>query len=211
MARPEYLKEVKDITSKIMCDSYIKGLMEKEKEYSYSLMLHGISVAMYAGAMAIHFNQKHKMIIPLESVIRGALIHDIGKVDVNKQILEKKERLTVEEYEHIKQHTDYGYKYVCENCEKLGSIEKDIVLLHHEKLNGSGYPTGSKCIPFYVQLVTVADMYDALVSKRAYKRMYSHEEAIDILKQEVINGNINHEILCGLELVINIGYDQKMR
>lgn len=208
MARLEYLTEVKDITSRVMCDPYIKGLMEKEKEYSYSLMLHGISVAMYAGAMAIHFNKQDEMVIPLESVIRGALIHDIGKVEVNKQILEKKGRLTAEEYEYIKLHADLGYRHICEN---VGPIEKDIVLLHHEKLNGSGYPTGSECIPFYVQIVTVADMYDALISKRTYKRMYSHAEAMDILKQEVVNGNIDHEILCGLELVINNGYDQKMR
>ena len=95
-------------------------------------------------------------------------LHDIGKLGIPKEIIEKDDILTKEEYEIMKTHTTIGYD-ICMKDPNLRPYSEG-PLYHHEKLNGSGYPKGltKKDIPFSAQIVTVADEYDALVTKRHY-------------------------------------------
>ncbi len=117
----------------------------------------------------------------------AAALHDIGKISVPYNILNKPGRFTDEEFEVMKKHTTTGY-------DMLNSIEayKDDPLIklsglvcrhHHERYDGNGYPDGLKGddIPIAAQLVSIADCYDALTSKRCYKDAYSHEEAIRMI------------------------------
>lgn len=198
---------IKQIILNELSDKNIKMLMDEQKEYSYSLFMHGISVATYAEKLAFQMCKDNMLNVSSE-IVRGALLHDIGKVYVSKKILEKRGRLTKEEFDYIKKHPVFGYEQV-EDKKCLGQIEKDIILLHHEKLDGTGYPSGIKDIPLYVQIVTVADMYDALTSKRSYKKMYTHQEAMDILYGEVRKGKIEGSILCELDVVINQAMTRK--
>ena len=114
----------------------------------------------------------------LHTTICGYL-HDIGKMFIPKEILEKPDRLTDEEYEVMKTHTTLGFDY-CNKDFQL-KLYSEGPLYHHEALNGSGYPNGlvKKDIPYEGQIIRVADEYDAIVSKRQYK---SHIGISDTLK-----------------------------
>lgn len=110
-----------------------------------------------------------------------AYLHDIGKVFIPKEILFKNGKLTDEEYNIIKQHTTYGYN-LCMNDPKLKMFAEG-TLYHHECLDGTGYPNGvkSKDIPYASQIIHVADVYDALVTKRHYTTHVNISKTLNIL------------------------------
>lgn len=118
----------------------------------------------------------------IKLIKRGAFLHDIGKKFIDRSILEKAENLTSKEFEKIKKHTILGGIIL----EDENKIIKNIALYHHEKWNGSGYPKGlkGKNIPFEARVVSIVDCYDALRSKRVYKEEKTHNEVIEILKEE---------------------------
>lgn len=120
----------------------------------------------------------------VEEVRKGALLHDIGKKRVPKNILEKKGKLTDEEFEIIKQHPKQSIKELWEI--DMSMIVVNILLYHHEKWNGKGYPFGLQGseIPLEARIVSVADCYCALRDVRFYKGAFTHEEALKILKDE---------------------------
>lgn len=111
-------------------------------------------------------------------------LHDIGKVGVEKQILLKPGKLTQEEFEVVKEHVRIGFRILDNNA--IDPIAKNIVLYHHEKWCGSGYPEGlaGEAIPLEARIVSIADVYDALVSERIYKPAFPVAEALDIIRSE---------------------------
>lgn len=127
----------------------------------------------------------------LKLVIRSAPMHDLGKIGVDDAILRKQGKFTDEEYEKMKTHSEIGYRMV---NEILSDVEdKDFVLVaenvahyHHEKVNGTGYPDGLKGeeIPIEARIMALADVFDALVSKRCYKEAFSYEKAYEIIKKD---------------------------
>jgi putative nucleotidyltransferase with HDIG domain len=106
----------------------------------------------------------------LEVLEIGALLHDIGKLGVPKEILDKKGKLTSEEYETIKKHPGIGYE-ILKPVKELSQV-LPIVLYHHERCDGSGYPEGLHCsdIPFLAKIVAVADVLEAMTADRPYKK-----------------------------------------
>ncbi len=122
-----------------------------------------------------------------ENIVTASAMHDIGKIAVSDIILLKPGKLTPEEFEIMKSHTVKG----CEILDKfefiydddLFKIIYDICRYHHEKYDGKGYPDGlvGEEIPIWAQVVSVADVYEALVSKRVYKAAFSHETAIRMI------------------------------
>ncbi len=127
----------------------------------------------------------------IDLLFKSAPLHDIGKVGVPDHILLKPGPLQGEEWEEMKRHAVYG-KIAIERVEEdLGNCDfletaKEIVYTHHERWDGKGYPEGLKGdeIPLSGRLMAVADVYDALISRRVYKPAYTHEKATQILRGE---------------------------
>lgn len=124
-------------------------------------------------------------------LFKSAPLHDIGKVGIPDRILLKPGKLTPEEFEIMKTHTTLG-RNVIDKAEQalqltvpLFAYAKEIVYSHHEKWDGSGYPEGlaGDQIPLSARLMALADVYDALISKRVYKNPMSHEQAVEIIRQ----------------------------
>lgn len=114
-------------------------------------------------------------------------MHDIGKIAIDAKILNKPGKLTPEEFEQMKQHTILGAKMLddlaAHHNEKLVGTACDICRWHHERYDGHGYPDGlvGDEIPISAQVVSLADVYDALISERVYKPAYSHEQAMAMI------------------------------
>ncbi len=114
-------------------------------------------------------------------------LHDIGKIRIPEEILNKPGRLTPDEWEQMKTHTIEGDKILSDASldqnSKFVRVARNICRWHHEKYDGSGYPDGlaGDDIPIEAQVVSMADAYDALTSDRSYKKAFSHEKAIDML------------------------------
>jgi putative two-component system response regulator len=126
----------------------------------------------------------------IELLYKSAPLHDIGKVGIPDAILLKPGKLTDDEFEIMKTHAALGADTILEAEKKLGNEEtsflryaREISACHHEKWNGKGYPLGlkGKDIPLSGRLMAVADVYDALISKRVYKPAFDHEKAKGII------------------------------
>ena len=120
-----------------------------------------------------------------------APLHDIGKILVPDRILQKPGKLTPEEFESMKRHAAEGGKVVREIMvgiadEESVSVAADIATYHHERWNGTGYPEGRKGenIPLAARIMAIADVYDALISERCYKKAYPCAEAFEIIRSE---------------------------
>lgn len=127
----------------------------------------------------------------VDLLFRLAPLHDIGKVGVRDRILLKPDRLTTEEYEEMKRHTLYGSETIRLAKRMMGEdaffqIADDLVLNHHERWDGSGYPHGLRegAIPLPGRLMAVADVYDAIISPRVYKPAQPHEEAVRVMREK---------------------------
>lgn len=119
----------------------------------------------------------------IESLIVGAFLHDVGKIGISDQILLKPGRLTAEEFEIMKRHVVFGGEIIQDSTWLKRA--RDVVLFHHEKFDGSGYPHGihGMDIPLGARLFAVVDVFDALMSKRPYKEPLLVEEALIILRE----------------------------
>ncbi|MDR1873392.1 MAG: response regulator [Synergistaceae bacterium] len=125
-------------------------------------------------------------------IVKSAKLHDIGKVAVPDSILLKPARLSMGEFQLIKQHTTYGAQMIDDAIADLGDdssflhVAREIVISHHEWWNGTGYPNGlfGDAIPIAGRVMAIADVYDSLRSHRPYKMPMSHEETLGIMRKE---------------------------
>ncbi len=119
-----------------------------------------------------------------EEIGKVASLHDVGKIGIDRNILKKPGKLTEEEFEAIKVHSEIGYEIIKKS--EISVMAENIARYHHEKWNGKGYPKGLKGekIPLEARIVSVVDVYDALRQKRIYKEGFSHEKAIALIKAE---------------------------
>lgn len=127
-----------------------------------------------------------------QNIIKAAPMHDLGKIAVDDRILRKPGRYTQEEFEEMKRHSEKGaeiVRMVLENVEdeELLQIAVNVAHYHHEKWNGMGYPEGLKGeeIPLEARIMALADVFDALVSKRCYKEAYDFERAFKIIEESL--------------------------
>ena len=170
-----------EIVDKLMgAEDYIHD-METIKAYDENTFEHCINVAITAVTMGIGLGYNYYR---LKNLAVGSLMHDIGKQFVPLEIISKKDKLTDEEMEAIKEHPTYGYRILTRET-SIYSSTREIVHQHHENWDGSGYPRGLKEDEIYeLAMVThLCDVFDALISVRSYKEAFSYQTAIDIVRE----------------------------
>ncbi|MFC6604051.1 HD-GYP domain-containing protein [Ectobacillus funiculus] len=148
---------------------------------SYTLH-HSENVAHFSLEIA----KKMKLSKSLCDVIhKGGLLHDIGKIGIPEHILTKTGKLTDEEYNIIKSHTDIGYEMIKHVSDFNENGILDIVLYHHERYDGKGYPKGLKGteIPLVARIVAIADMFDAMTSRRVYRSELNLEYTLNEIRK----------------------------
>lgn len=146
-------------------------------------------------------------------MVKSSKLHDIGKVAVPDNILLKPARLSEYEFSMIRRHTTHGAQILDRAMEELGDIAsfmfvaREIIISHHEKWDGSGYPLGLKGgeIPLSGRIMAIADVYDALISKRPYKKSLPHEVAIETIIKD--SGTHFDPKLVELSLDVIQGFD----
>ncbi|MCR5273382.1 MAG: HD domain-containing protein [Lachnospiraceae bacterium] len=156
--------------------------IKKTSKYTEIVMHKMIEMGYYTDKLTEDF---------VQSVVKAAPLHDIGKIRVSDAILNKPGKLTDDEFEIMKMHTVYGAEVIDQCISSMASKEylneaKNIAAYHHEKWNGKGYPEGlsGEDIPLSARIMAVADVFDALVSKRVYKDAFSFEDAMDIIRKD---------------------------
>ncbi len=179
--RTHELALTQDVT--ILCMASLAETRDNETGYHIRRTQHYVRVL---AEQLRHLPKFNAFLTPetIELLFKSAPLHDIGKVGVPDSILQKPSRLTHEETEIMKRHTIYGRDAIQLAETQLGSTSflrfaREITHSHHEKWDGTGYPQGLKgeAIPISGRLMTLADVYDALISERVYKSALSHEEA----------------------------------
>lgn len=141
----------------------------------------------------------------IEALKLGGALHDIGKIAVPDQILNKPGPLSPEEWEIMRKHTDIGFKICLPLKDNLG-IALSVVRHHHEKLDGSGYPDALKGdqIPMVARIMAVVDIYDALITDRPYRKGMSQADAIRILEEDGQKGKLDSGVIGHLKTFISI-------
>ncbi len=159
-------------------DNYTEGHTERVSAYAMAL---GKTIGLEAEEVA--------------ALRRGGMLHDIGKIGTPESILNKPGALTREEFEVIKGHAAIGHG-ICKPLRSLAPV-LPMIRWHHEKLDGSGYPDGLKGeqIPIAVRIVTIADIYDALRTRRPYKIAFPQDQALDLIQQEVKAGQLDKDLV----------------
>lgn len=155
----------------------------KLSSHDYRTYSHCVNVALYSIGIAYEHGLSANMITEIAS---GAILHDVGKCEIDQCIINKRGKLSLEEFESMKGHPRHSYETLLKNGESNPTI-LDIVLNHHEKLDGSGYGRALQEheISLAAQIVTIADIFDALSSNRSYKDASSFFGALKIMKQEM--------------------------
>lgn len=181
----ESMREIRQLVSGIVDDVVdnkdVMINMIDLKVFDDYTFYHSVNVAILAIATGIGVGLNRAT---LNALGVAGILHDIGKKFIPKEILDKKGRLTEKEFEAVKDHPYFGYAYIKHNF-NLSAVINVGILQHHEKFDGSGYPMGKKAkeISAFARILTVADVYDALISKRPY-----HDAMLPHLALEFING-----------------------
>lgn len=186
-------KEVKEQIAEHFNDNYKMigciNLFKMADSYTYT---HSINVALLSTLIGkwMKFGDT-----ALDNLMLAGLLHDIGKMRIDKNILNKPDKLTDEEFEEIKKHPVYSYELLQDNKE----IPLDVkigVLMHHERMDGSGYPYGvyNENINDIAKILAVADAYDAMISERPYQKKRSPFEVMQLM-QEGVFGKLDTKIL----------------
>ena len=182
-------------------DEVTGGHIERTQRYLSILVNELIRLGIYADEMS----NWH-----LDTLLPSAQLHDVGKITISDLILNKPGKLTDEEFDLIKRHCHEGERIIDEIIEKA---DDDGVLIHakrfagyhHEKWDGTGYPRGlsGEAIPLEGRIMALADVYDALVSARPYKKPFTHEQAEEIIK----NSSGTHFDPRLVEVFLNVADD----
>jgi putative nucleotidyltransferase with HDIG domain len=186
----EAVEDSKDLAT-VVLDNLLKDnatflSMVGVLSYDYYTYSHCVNVCIYSIAIGKKLGLKGEEI---EDLAHAAILHDIGKAHIDPKILNKEGALDDKEFEIMKTHTTEGV-VILEKLNERNQNILDSVLSHHEKMDGTGYPHGLNRykIPFFAQIIAVADIFDALTTKRSYKEALGSFAALRIMKDRMSIG-----------------------
>lgn len=192
-------KSLSTVTADVICneDFALRDILPV-LSHDYGTFTHSTNVSCYAGVLADALGYSK---VDVEEIVRGALIHDLGKLDIDIEILNKPDKLTDREFRIIKKHPTQGFVRLAEQPNlSLGQLM--MVYQHHEKLDGSGYPVGigEDEIHPWAKLCSVADVYEALTSFRPYRKPMPTSSALSILERGIGNTFDGEIVSCWTKL-----------
>ncbi|BBF44480.1 HD-hydrolase domain [Lachnospiraceae bacterium KM106-2] len=176
----EYISDVVDnVINDILLNKDVQVSLNDISATDEYTFTHSVSTTVYSLLIAKQLNYSRSM---LKKLAAGTLLHDLGKVLLDKKILFKEGQLTEEEFEYVKTHTTLGY-HALKSCNEITELSRIISLFHHERMDGSGYPRGVKAgdLHEFARIVAIADVYDALTSDRCYRKRWSNQQAVNYL------------------------------
>lgn len=168
-----------EILNEIRCNaSMLVETMHLSSFDNYTYM-HCVNVTILSAVTGIALGFTDEQ---LKQLSQASLLHDIGKTHIAKEILDKPDILTAEEYQEIKKHPLYGYDILKEN-DAFSSVVRNAAFSHHENEDGTGYPRGltTDKIHIFAKIIHIADVYDALTSRRVYKEPLNPADALEYL------------------------------
>lgn len=182
----------------ILKDARVVKCLMKIKQFDDAIYRHSLDVGIIASIICAF---KHVKPALLNAITLSGFLHDMGKINVDYNILNKSEKLSAEEFEQIKLHTFYGHNILLE--EGFSEEIAGVAFKHHEKLDGSGYPRGytEYGIDTASQFIAVCDIYSALTEKRPYRKKLTPQEALELMHKDFV-GKINFEVVKLLKLFI---------
>lgn len=175
----EVIKNVQEIISELLKRESLVVNLISLKTYDDYTFSHSINVAILSLILGVELGLNKEALYELGY---GAILHDLGKSTISNNLLNKSTKLTDEEFSHIKGHSRFGAD-ILEKCSEIPENSKRVVLEHHERVDGNGYPDGKigDELHLYSKIVAICDVYDALSSKRSYKDALLPSEAIEFL------------------------------
>lgn len=190
---------VKILIDELLCNSDVLINLTDIRTFDDYTFGHSVNVCILSIMTGITMGYNDSKLTDLGT---GALLHDIGKTHIDKNILNKPGKLSNTEYNEIKKHTEQGFE-ILRSYEDISLLSAHIAFQHHERWDGKGYPRRLKGenILEYARIVAAADVYDALIADRPYRSSYTITEALSILK------NMTGEFLdprCSTALLANI-------
>lgn len=187
-------KGIANVVDLILADDATNHHLLRISSYKTNNSVHSANVGVLATSLAKQIfkkEDKHDM----HALGAGFFLHDLGKVSIDEAIFNKPGKLTADEMKTVQKHPAMGFNLLYET-KQICTENKLIVLQHHERANGTGYPKGLRGddIHIYGKICSVADVYDALVSKRPYRQQLKPFEALKVMKEEMLD-HFQKEIL----------------
>lgn len=186
MSLPELENHVKPLVDAVISDNDILGSMRMLSYQESYHFTHAVNVSMFGAMLGkwLGLNVNNIYLVAMTG-----LLHDIGKTQVSQELLFKKEELSFSEMETVRSHAKLGYELLKNNPE----IPREVlagILFHHERSDGSGYPSGlrEEQTPYLARIIGVVDVFDAITSDRFYKKGISSFKAFNVIKDESFKG-----------------------
>jgi len=172
-------KVINDIVDEILYNRKLMVNVVDLRTFDDYTFSHSVNVAVLSVVMGTVLGLTRPR---LNELAMGALIHDIGKIFIDRKVINKPGRLNAEEFAEMKKHSEKGYDYLKAHSQ-INEQALKVVLLHHEQFNGNGYPFGlsGEGIDFFARIVCVADVYDALTSDRPYRKAMLPSDAMEYI------------------------------
>ena len=189
------------------------GALKISDEYTFK---HSVDVATMAMIVAKQYGLDKGQVY--EIGVSG-LLHDLGKSKIPNEVLNKPARLTTEEFEIMKQHSVFGYR-ILKDKESISDEVRMGVLQHHEKVNGKGYPMGvmAEQMHLFAKILSVVDIYDALVTERPYKNAFSQRDAVEMIMSmtqeldvDVMRSFMESMILYPVDSIVQLSNGEKAK
>lgn len=170
---------IRNIMEELRSDAEVLSLLADVFVYDNYIFSHSLNVTLYSLALGVELKLTEKQ---LEVLGMGAILHDVGKMNIPFEILGKTGRLTDEEFTEVKKHPDFGFQLL-KNIHTVSLHVAHCAYQHHERLDGSGYPRGLKGneIHDFAKIIAVADVFDAVTSNRVYRQAMLPHEGLEIL------------------------------